>query len=112
MAKDPKQYISNLLDAIDYKGNKNEFTDKFLKVCYKQAVVYILQSLESHKRQELEEKIKDIEDSDKVREILLEYVSEKMLISKLEEASQKTTTNYLKKVIPLLTEEQRRKLVG
>lgn len=100
------QVIQRILDIIGYLDDKQSFQDKFTKICQKQALLDLINSLPPDKQATLKQQLGSESDLQKIGEILKQYVSADEYDKTLKLASQTALDNYLQTVIPTLSDTQ------
>lgn len=100
------QVIQRILDIIGYSDDKKAFADKFSKVCQKQALLDLIDSLPFNKQEGLKLQLGSADNPQKIGEILKQYVSADEYNKILKLASQNALDSYLQTVTPTLSDTQ------
>jgi len=87
---DPKQVILKVLEIVDYPGDRETYTNGFIDLCEKQALLDSILSLPKEKQDEFKERMKalsDTKDQQQVAALLKEYISLEEYVLTLKNAS-------------------------
>lgn len=107
MNKSPNIIIADLLNVIDYDGDREKFTREFLELCSKEALINYIQTLPEAKQTEL----KDASEAGKdPKDILNDFLSDKEFGEAISNASESVFSDYLKTITPSLSQDQKNKL--
>ncbi len=106
MQQSVQSILTRVLTIINYTKDKQAFAIEFGDMCISKALASVTQPLSDDKKEELMNKIKDIEDPIEAEKIIGEYVSIDDYQKALEQASSELFENFLETIEPDLSEEQ------
>lgn len=110
MDKNPKDILTDILAIVDYKGDKNDFAERFIVICQQQAFLEFVESLPKTLQDDLKKKLGDQKDKEKIKKAMDQYVNTKEFLGKLELVTAKNFKEYIEAIIPTLTLDQKAKL--
>lgn len=106
MNQDPKDIIIKVLDIINYQKDKESYAKEFLGFCYQKAFLSYLETLPEEKQKELQQQLPEGSSPEKVKELLSGLVSTQEYEQSLEKAIKEVFDDYLKEIMPSLSEDQ------
>ncbi|GEM_PF-2199275 len=104
MSNNFRDFLEQVLTAIDYQGDKAEFIDRFLKNIHTQAYIELIKSLPAEKQGQIEQQLKD--GSYHPEDVLKQIFSEEQIQESLKKTTQETITNYFQAINPSLNKAQ------
>src|SRR5438477_153488 len=110
MAKDPKQFLIDILDVVGYEKDRSQFASEFLSLCYQQALVDLMAEMPVEAQASLIRKLAKFVDYDNLKSILSEYFPKNKYDEAVENATETVFGEYLDSIIPKLTAHQKEKL--
>ncbi|OGK22037.1 hypothetical protein A3C23_03055 [Candidatus Roizmanbacteria bacterium RIFCSPHIGHO2_02_FULL_37_13b] len=100
-----------ILNIIGYADDKQKFAQEFLTMCMAQTSAKVLANLPIEKQKEIQEKIKKAKDQNKITSVLREYQNIDEYQRTLIDITKENFTEYIEKIMPTLTSEQKDKLL-
>ena len=104
-----KNLLRKILDAIDFKGDKEAFIQKLLSLIYTQAFTELLSLLPEEQQQEMAD-VLEKNTPMQFLERLQGQLNEEQIKNAFQKATEETIADYLETIDPKLTDEQRKKL--
>ncbi len=106
-----KKYFTQILDAIDFTEDKEEFANEFLKIVFAQAINNLISSLPLERQTDISERIKKVgSNQEESAKMMSEFFSQEQIKDALTESMKQEITNYLETIAPTLSEEQKQRL--
>lgn len=102
--------ILQILDLINYTGDKKKYVNDCLALCEKKALLEILNSLPQDKQESFKQDISNTEDVENKKRILQNYIPSTIYPEKLNNIIQDYLLKFMDKVIPTLNKDQLTKL--
>ena len=97
-----KDILLNILEIIDYQGERSQFTDKFIDLIYRQAILKVVENLPDDKRQNFDAELKD-KDLDQSVAVILKYISKEDFEKSVERIATEMFIDYIQKILPTLS---------
>ena len=111
MTTSQSNVILQILDAIDYKDDKNTFVFEFVRSIYLESIFALVKSLPKDKQEIVITSIKtNTNNPEKVNEILKTTFSKEAIDKALSEQSKKMIASYLQEINDVLTDSQKKRL--
>lgn len=104
-----KDILLNILEVIDYQGDRNNFADKFLDLIFRQAILKEIENLPEDKKHNFDRELKD-KDLDKSMQVILNYVQKEDFEKSVERIATEMFIDYIQKILPTLDEVRKNKL--
>ncbi len=108
MIQNPKIILLEILNSIDYSGNKEIFADKFLKNCQLEALNNLIVKLPQEKQDIIKQQLQNSNKT--VVELVKEYFTDQEYLEKLKIVSAGILKEYLETIQPTLSFSQKDKL--
>ena len=103
--------LKQILEYIDFEGDKEAFANDFLQTVEKQAILDLIESLPKAKQDELKQILsQNLQKSEGVSAVLKGYFPEQQITKALENAAKNGVSEYIQAILPTLNEEQKTKL--
>jgi hypothetical protein len=109
MGSDVESILDKILNILGYKEDRVAFIQEFMNLCMRGAFVEYMKVLSEDRRNELQQILLE-QDPVKVQEQLEPYMTTEEYKKLLQESTQKLFQEYLEKVMPILSEEQKNNL--
>lgn len=106
----PKSILLKILDIIEYKDDKEVFSDKFFNVIAQQTVGDLIFTLPPEKKTIVEARMKEEQDAARLKEIFHATFTEKEINAMMERVTHRAFQDYTKAILPVLTAQQKQKL--
>jgi predicted solute-binding protein len=107
----PRDILLKILEAIDYRDNREAFADEFIQNTHLLALVNLVKSLPDEKQTEVKQQLSESQDNpEKISAILNEYFSQEELPKALENAAKDAVIRYIQTITPTLSQNQKEKL--
>lgn len=104
----PQTVLNDVLDIVDFKGDKKEFISEFLALAIQETVAGLIDKLTEDKQSEVE-KIIQLEQNQVIKK-LSEYFNKEEFESSLNTSIASLFENYLKEIKPTLSPPQLQQL--
>ena len=108
--KNLKDILNDVLNIVGYEDDKSEFIDIYIDGTHKQAIVFLINSLEEEKQDEINEALEKVSTLDDKTNVLKQYFSQQEYEEALKEASKKIFMEIVSEVQGILTDDQKKKL--
>ncbi|MBI4040069.1 hypothetical protein HY389_01805 [Candidatus Daviesbacteria bacterium] len=99
-----KKVILQILDIIGYQGDKESYAQKFVEVCYKQALLELILKLPENTPVPEATNVEDIQ------KFISEHFSKEEEVKALESTVSKNLKQYFEAVLPTLSDQQKTQL--
>ena len=111
MPQSANDLLKQILENIDFEGDKEAFANDFLQTIKKQATLDLIESLPKAKQDELKQKLsQNLQKPEGVSAVLKGYFPEQQIMKALENAAKNGVSEYIQAILPTLNEEQKTKL--
>jgi hypothetical protein len=107
---DPKKMILDILEIIDYEGDKQKYADDLVMKFTLKPLSDMINRLPVSEREELNSALEGEKDPKKIWEILIKKFSEKQYFDEVKKSSGVMFTDFIKTLEPTLSDEQKNKL--
>lgn len=111
MESNVEEILEKILTIIDYKEDKNAFIEEFMNLCIRGAFVEYLKILSYDRKTELQQILQENDPLD-LKEKLEPYMITEEYKSLVQESSEKLFQEYLDKITPIISEEQKNNLTA
>lgn len=114
MADPPKdrELLLKILNIIGYSGNKESYTDEFLRNIPLLALEDLILTLLPQTQQEIKQKLSDnYQDPEMVAIIVREYFSDLEFQEALKKAAKNAITNFIQKISNTLSDNQKDEII-
>lgn len=102
--------LLKILEIIDYRDNKDNFVDEFLKNLQLQSFLDLMQTLPKDKQQELQKQLQSVTQLEELNNKINLYFNEKQLKDSLENTARTGLANYIQAIDPSLSTVQKNNL--
>ncbi len=102
--------LYDILQIIRYSKNKADFIHTFRKQCRQIAVIDLIQTLPTYKKEELKKRLKDITQGERGRTIILSYFTQQQYEQMINNISVQALQEYIMDILPQLPSETQTKL--
>lgn len=110
-APDPKVLLNQILESIDYEGDKNAYIERFLLNIYTESFLKLVKELPLEQQEELNHQILSCgQDQSKILAVITVYFSQERLDATIAETSRDMMIGFIQAVQPSLTDEQKQRL--
>ena len=106
----PKDILLRVLTIINYQDDKNQFANDFLDLCLKKALVDMMESLPEGKKEEVKAKFSAQITPEEASQVMQTYFTPQQYMQNLQNATQFLFQDYLKTIMPSLSELQKTEL--
>ena len=103
MTSDSKQNIKNILDVINYDGDKEAFAEELLTLIQKQALADLLTTLPAEKQDLISKEVSEDEDN---LSVLNKHFSEDQKVEAIKKTSESVMRQYLEELTPALSDSE------
>jgi hypothetical protein len=107
--KDAVKILESILDIIEYKNDKAAFIDEFMDLCVRGALVEYMELLSESRKREFKQILLE-KNPVRMKEQLEPYMKTEEYKKLLQESSENLFQDYLEKIMPIISEEQKNKL--
>ncbi len=101
-----RQIFIQILDIINFSGNKDEFTNSFFQLIYQSALLHLIQTLSPEKQQEFLA-LSSADSLDKTKNSILQFFTQERINQAVNEETTKQVQEYINTIMPTLTEQQK-----
>jgi hypothetical protein len=109
---DQKKFLIQILDVIQYEGEKEAFADLFTDLIYEDAVYTLVQSLPEKKREKVAKKWDaNVNNHAALASILKHYFTQEQIKEATEKSAQKAMYDYLQSIDKTLDADKKEKLL-
>ena len=105
-----KEILLHVLSLIDYKDDKEKFAKEFLTTQLQQAFVSVIDHLSESQKKDLEVKLANNPSDAEIYQLLQGYLTPKVYTSVFLQSIQQFFAEYIKTIMPLLTNEKKQAL--
>src|SRR3989344_9520045 len=98
-----KQNIKNILDVINYDGDKEAFAEELLTLIQKQALADLLTTLPAEKQDLISKEVSEDEDN---LSVLNKHFSEDQKVEAIKKTSESVMRQYLEELTPALSDSE------
>lgn len=109
MEDNVEEILEKILTIIDYKDDKSAFIQEFMNLCVRGAFVEYLKILPQERNIELQQILQENDPLD-IKERLEPYMTTEEYKQFLQQSSQTLFQEYVDKILPIITEEQKNNL--
>lgn len=102
--------VSKVLDSIDYKGDRQDFMDKFITLISREALTELADRLPEDKRGSLKNDLANVNDLAAAQNTLSKYFQAEECKDALSRATVKSLAGYIESITPELSDQQRTNL--
>lgn len=107
-----KAIILEILNIVSFSEDKEVFANKFVETVNLQSLNELVKTLPEDKKSSLKEQIeKNLNDAQKISELLKSYFSEEQAVKAIQNSSRDMLIEYIESIKNTLSEEQRKKLI-
>lgn len=111
MLDNPKDILLQALTIVGFPDDKKEdFITKFSQMCNKHFLSDLLGTLPEDEQKSLIERLREEQDQEKIKAILLENFSKEDIEETLKQSTGSVFKDYLENIMPDLSEEKRLEL--
>ncbi|MBN2100977.1 hypothetical protein JW710_03755 [Candidatus Dojkabacteria bacterium] len=107
MIETAKETFMKILSIVEYKGDREDFYKRFMNNCYSKALLELSRVAPEGKRDEILRMLNIIDSSEDMLLLLRETFGEGKFETVLAQIIRKEIEDYVKRLIPVLTEEQK-----
>jgi len=106
-----KDTLKKILNAINYTKDTDTFIKEFIKILKVKAMIALIKRLNPDKQKELENLLKENENSTENTDVILKrYFSKKEIEDSFSKASSELTLEYIDSIKHTLSDSQKKKL--
>ena len=106
----PKDILIRVLTIINYQEDKDKFANDFLDLCLKKALVDMMESLPEEKKTEVRARFSANITPEEAAKVMQIYFTPQQYMQNLQNATQYLFQDYLKNIMPSLSEAQKAEL--
>ena len=110
MKPDFKNILLEVLNIIDYKDDKEKFTNEMLQLAHDEAIVALLEKLPLCKKEELKKSFSRALTPEEAKDIIEHYTTFEEYKKSLQKTSDKLFQDYILTILPTLSKDQKQKL--
>lgn len=101
-----RDIIVKILTIIEYDGNKEEFTHKFIDMFHRQAVLDVIENIPLENQEILKKQLKDNVTPEMEKTLILQHITPDKYLEALKKSAQNILSEYLKSLMPVLSPKQ------
>lgn len=106
MPKNPIDIILKILEIIDYKGDRQKFTNQFIENCQKQALLDLISALPENKQIALRQQLLHSDASSNIQQVLKQYFPEEKYLEAISRATENAFSDFLQAIKDGLSGDQ------
>src|SRR5437762_12184364 len=105
-----KDKILQILEAIDYEDDREEFVNKFINIIQIEIITHLLHALPQDQQDKIENDFAEDPDPEKFIQLFKAQLTEEQMQKETEEATQSIMTGFINSIAPTLSPEQKQKV--
>lgn len=106
----PRKILLNTLTMSDYQGDKEAYINKFLQLCQKEILIRLFDTIDEEKQKSVAEELKTKKTYEEMQEVLKKHFNTEKIYSVSSNVSQEFFGEVIKKILPQLAADQKKKL--
>jgi hypothetical protein len=109
--KDIRKTFIQILEIIDYKKDKEKFTNEFISLCIEQAYFDLTESMTPEKKDSLKKLAENAQTLEAFADSLNKHIDPNVLRITIETVSARLFQEYISTIMPTLSPERKMKLL-
>ena len=91
--------LSDILEIIEYRNNRQEFIQTFLQQCRQITTLRLVQNLPKEKQEEVRNRLSTVTSGEAGKQIIMSYLDQKIYENELDKTSQLYFQDYIKELL-------------